>query len=76
MPPEWARPILRSVGKRLSTRRHDTYKAFRAFDADGNGFISYDEFEEELVHTLPTLPRPHTNPPPPTLPPTLHPTPP
>ena len=30
----------------------------------------------KVVHTLPTLPRPHTNPPRPTVTPTLHPTPP
>lgn len=49
-PPAWAASLLDTVARQCALRKRDTVQLFRSFDSDGDGFISYAEFQQAMLH--------------------------
>ena len=43
------RTVLREVEDRIFDGKHKSYQVFRKFDKDGDGFVSYKDFEDHLL---------------------------
>ena len=48
-PPSWAAPLLEAVSKQCAIRQADSIDSFKAFDTDGDGFISVREFQSAML---------------------------
>jgi len=49
LPPSWATPLLEAVAKQCAMRQTDSIDSFKAFDSDGDGFISVAEFQRAML---------------------------
>ena len=49
MPPAWAAPLLEAVSKQCAMRQADSIDSFKAFDTDGDGYISVPEFQTAML---------------------------
>lgn len=43
------RDVMRQVEDRIFDGKHKMYHVFRKFDKDGDGFVSYKDFEQHLL---------------------------
>ena len=43
------REVMREVEDRIFDGKHKMYYVFRKFDKDGDGFVSYKDFEQHLL---------------------------
>jgi len=48
-PPEWAKQLLDTVSRQCAMRKRDSLQLFKSFDSNGDGFISYDEFQKAMM---------------------------
>lgn len=47
--PAWAKALLDTVSKQCAARRSSSLELFRSFDKDGDGFISFSEFQQAML---------------------------
>jgi Ca2+-binding EF-hand superfamily protein len=43
------RTVMRQVEDRIFDGKHKMYQVFRKFDKDGDGYVSYKDFEDHLL---------------------------
>jgi len=48
-PPAWAKQLLDTVSRQCAMRKRDALQLFRSFDVNGDGFISFDEFQKAML---------------------------